>query len=622
MKRRKVYKRLRRSGRESTRSCFPQNPTYTGYLQIQSGDRPPFVKRYFCLKNNFLISAPSPNSTKVERVIGLEGVEISRSTGSLEARHKFTITTDKKTYYFLCSTTEERRKWVLYIRRASRLSLEDIWKKTGSTFNRSETRHSKVIPAEHRETGQKVAIKIINKDLCNLTDLYNEVQALKKMEKHECVVELYDIFETRKYLHLVMELCSGGELLQRMTKRQGKPYNERECCKIMNQVARGVKHIHSHGIVHRDLKPANILCKDNASMSIRVADFGISKVLEGQEKYMKSQKGTLKYLAPEVLKEDLYDKRVDYWSLGIIMFRLFCGKLPFQGEGEAQLIRSILEDDVQLDTEEWAHISPQAKHLIKRLLSRNPDKRATIDDIIDFTSIKKNKPRSHYITTQSILGVFDINEDEGEREMCLTPSVMPCRKLRPANKGLKKISITQNDSSDVKLKYNSENKETRMSSKLIIRTDKTGEQIGNQCLSPRDFITRPEEKKLQKRSPYLSRPVTLVDLLSPTIKLVDFMTDEDYDKPLPSSRDSVIILDKPHKDEKRNSVIIISKSKPTVPFTNDDDLCTPAKLFNKCTSSLSSLKIIIPKRKCPCVRQPIDSRDDCILSHSPKKPNN
>jgi len=320
---------------DSKRSCFPDNPTYTGYMHIMSGDNPPYRRQYFCLKNNFLLSAPSPSSKKEERALCLEDVDILTPPESPEARYCFMIAYYSKTYYFKCSTTEERRIWVRHIKRASKLKLKDIWKKIGPTLGRSAGGNSKVIPAVHRETGQRVAIKMINKDMCNLDDLHTEVQALKKIKKHECVVELYDIFETRKYLHLIMELCEGGELLHRMTQRHGKLYNESECCKIMNQVVRGVKHIHSHGIVHRDLKPANILCKDNSSMNIRVADFGISKVLEGQEMYMRSKKGTLKYTAPEVLKGALYDKRVDTWSIGIIMYRLFFWNSTISGGGRS-----------------------------------------------------------------------------------------------------------------------------------------------------------------------------------------------------------------------------------------------------------------------------------------------
>lgn len=366
--------------RKTPNTCFPDNPTYTGRMQIQSGNRPPFKNRYFCLKNNFLLSAYSSRSSEQERIIFLAGANIS----AWPRKNSFEITTGEKTYYFKCSSSAECKLWVDHIEKASRLKLEDLYK-IGRSLGRSESLNSKVVSAVHRATGNRVAIKIINKDLCEHSRLFTEVQALKRIKKHDCVVELLDIFETRKYLHLVMELCEGGELLERASICDREPFDEIECCRIIHQVARGVKYIHSHGIVHRDLKPANILWKDKNSTEIRVADFGISKVLEGEETHMRSQIGTLFYLAPEVVKQWPYDKRVDYWSIGVIMHLLLSGKLPFRGERDTQIIKSIVSDDIHLNTKEWTHVSIPVKDLVKKLLSRDSEKRGTLDDVLMVT---------------------------------------------------------------------------------------------------------------------------------------------------------------------------------------------------------------------------------------------
>jgi len=360
-------------------SCFPDNPTHTGNMLIKSGDKPGYKRRYFCLKHKFLLSARSDKSKNLERAIPLEGTNESQTS-----KKSFEVKTKKKVYYFKCPTAEECETWVRLLKKASTLQLQDIYK-IGRKLGISETQNTKVVKGTHLVTGDRVAIKIIDKSRSNVKLLQTELAVLKQV-KHECVVQLYDLFETKKYLHLVMELCEGGELLERLVSLgEGGHYDEVQCCKIIHQIARGVKYMHSNGIVHRDLKPENILFQDKSAMKVKVADFGISKVLHRKHELMKTMCGTLSYLAPEVLKGRLYDRRVDYWSLGVIMYLLLCGKPPFVANGDSQLAKSILNDDINLDTEEWDHVSMPAKNLVKNLLSRDPCKRGTLDDVLKLT---------------------------------------------------------------------------------------------------------------------------------------------------------------------------------------------------------------------------------------------
>lgn len=368
--------------RIKVKSCFPDNPTYSGYMHIRRSNIFEYTRKYFCLKHNFLLSAKSPRSRKLERVIPLEGSNVPSETRT--SKRSFELITNKKMYSFRCSTREKCELWVRLLEKASTMCLQDIYE-IGKTLCVSDTRVTKVVTGKHRVTGDRVAIKIIDTDKYDRETLQTEVNVLKRI-KHECVVQLFDIFETSKHLHLVMELCEGGELLEQLISLgDGEHYDEAWCCNIIHQIARGVKFMHSHGIVHRDLKPENILCVDKSASEVKIADFGISKELLGEQTHMRTMCGTLSYLAPEVLKGQPYDERVDHWSLGVIMHLLLTGNPPFQAKGNSQLTRKIISDEVLFDTEEWDHVSKPAKNLVRILLSKDPRNRGTLDDVLKLT---------------------------------------------------------------------------------------------------------------------------------------------------------------------------------------------------------------------------------------------
>ena len=248
---------------------------------------------------------------------------------------------------------------------------------------------TKVVAAKHRTSNEDSAIKIIDKRMCDKKMLKTEIQILKKLDS-PYIVSLYDLIETKKYLYIVMEKCEGGELFDQIAELDGDHYTEEDCCLILHQIAKGVKYMHLTGIVHRDLKPENILCiKPNSIRKVKIADFGISKILN-TKKYsishpsnsMNTIVGTINYTAPEVLKEKQYDYTVDFWSIGIIMYILLCGYPPFYGEDDKQVTESILNDKLELDDDDWEHVSQEAKDLVCGLLEKDSTKRKTCDDIL------------------------------------------------------------------------------------------------------------------------------------------------------------------------------------------------------------------------------------------------
>lgn len=163
---------------------------------------------------------------------------------------------------------------------------------------------------------------------------------------------------------------------------------ELEVSLIMRQAFLAVEHLHSNGIVHRDLKPENFI-KVGQSLNSRVVlvDFGFAKSADLFEQ-LETRAGTPSYIAPEVIEGE-YDHRCDYWSLGVMMHQLLVGELPFIGESTPEVLKSIIEDQLDLTGEKWTAISEDAKDLLRKLLEKNPFKRISAKGALKHAWIKK-----------------------------------------------------------------------------------------------------------------------------------------------------------------------------------------------------------------------------------------
>lgn len=175
-----------------------------------------------------------------------------------------------------------------------------------------------------RQTGRSVAIKKIRRFLSDEKRVRSEITVLQSIEKHPNIVELIDVLETPREVYLVLEMCSGGELFERLADKG--PYSEADCARHTRDMAKAVQYLHENGILHRDLKPENILLSstDDRTASLKVADFGLAKILKG--KSTKTKCGTWGYSAPEMISGSGctfgYDYKVDSWSLGTILYIL------------------------------------------------------------------------------------------------------------------------------------------------------------------------------------------------------------------------------------------------------------------------------------------------------------
>ncbi len=192
--------------------------------------------------------------------------------------------------------------------------------------------------AIHKQTGANVAIKIVKKAKLTAEELdlaKREVEILKLCQ-HPSIIRLLDTFENPDYIYIVMERLQGGDLYEYLNKRDFK-VSETRARTIVHSMATALYYLHSYGIVHRDIKLDNVLMVDETDESeLKLVDFGLSKMI-GPNELCKEPFGTFGYAAPEVLQGKSYDKSVDIWSLGVVLYILLVGHAPFEEEEEDKL---------------------------------------------------------------------------------------------------------------------------------------------------------------------------------------------------------------------------------------------------------------------------------------------
>ncbi|XP_073111869.1 CDPK-related kinase 3-like isoform X2 [Elaeis guineensis] len=227
--------------------------------------------------------------------------------------------------------------------------------------------------------GQLVAVKIISKakmtTAISIEDVRREVKILKALSGHKNMVKFHDACEDALNVYIVMELCEGGELLDRILARGGR-YTEEDAKVILMQILSVVAFCHLQGVVHRDLKPENFLFTsrdENALM--KMIDFGLSDFNRPDER-LNDIVGSAYYVAPEVLHRS-YGMEADIWSIGVITYILLCGSRPFWARTESGIFRAVLRADPNFDDSPWPAVSREAKDFVKRLLNKDYRKRMT-----------------------------------------------------------------------------------------------------------------------------------------------------------------------------------------------------------------------------------------------------
>uniref|UniRef100_UPI00373FE4B9 MAP/microtubule affinity-regulating kinase 3 n=1 Tax=Homo sapiens TaxID=9606 RepID=UPI00373FE4B9 len=235
---------------------------------------------------------------------------------------------------------------------------------------------AKVKRARHILTGREVAIKIIDKTQLNPTSLqklFREVRIMKILN-HPNIIKLFEVIETEKTLYLIMEYASKGEVYDYLVEH-GR-MKEKEARSKFRQIVSAVQYCHQKRIVHRDLKAENLLL--DADMNIKIADFGFSNEFTKGGK-LDTFCGSPPYAAPELFQGKKYDgPEVDVWSLGVILYTLVSGSLPFDGQNLKELRERVLRGKYRIPF----YMSTDCENLLKRFLVLNPIKRGTLEQIM------------------------------------------------------------------------------------------------------------------------------------------------------------------------------------------------------------------------------------------------
>lgn len=248
----------------------------------------------------------------------------------------------------------------------------------------------------HLLTGEKVAVKMLEKkrivQAADVERVAREIKILKR-NRHQNVIQLYEVIDSPDRIFLIMEHVDGGEMFEYIVAHHR--IREPEAAFLFRQIVDGLAYLHSNEITHRDLKPENLLLQSNlnhnhnnrqpqqqstpppSNLLVKIVDFGLSNIHDGG-RLLRTACGSPCYAAPEMIQGRMYHGPVaDMWSLGVVLFAMVCGFLPFEDSNTNLLYKKILSANYKMPT----FLSANAQDLIRRILETDPEKRYTVDKI-------------------------------------------------------------------------------------------------------------------------------------------------------------------------------------------------------------------------------------------------
>lgn len=223
---------------------------------------------------------------------------------------------------------------------------------------------------QHRSTGEKYAVKTIEKcKVTRLDHIHREIQLLSSID-HSGIMKMVDCYEDADYVHIVTERYTGGELFDKIVDNTtgNGCLPEDQAIKIIKSLLEAVQYLHSKDIVHRDIKPENVLFEsDEDGSPIKLIDFGLSRIHGLNDSDMTNQVGTAYYMSPGIL-QGKYDRSCDLWAVGIVAYILLCGYPPFNGDAEYDVHNSVRKGHLVFERNVWGTLSDASRDFVSKLL--------------------------------------------------------------------------------------------------------------------------------------------------------------------------------------------------------------------------------------------------------------
>lgn len=356
----------------------------------------------------------------------------------------------------------------------------------------------KVYLGIHNMTNEKVAIKILEKAKIleneEIERINREIKFLKKL-KNINIIKIYEIIETKTNVYFVMEYASGGELYNYIVNN--RKLEEKESSFFFAQVVYALEFIHKNNIVHRDIKPENMLLTENKT--IKLIDFGLSNQYS-KNSFLKTPCGSPCYAAPEmILGMNYKGQNIDIWSLGITLYAMVCGYLPFEDKNNDKLYKKILDCRLEFPN----YLSDSVKDMIKRLLTVNPKKRISIEEIkqhsffkLSMNMINKNilglylKKVDNYILER--MGEIGFNKNQVIKEVESNNHnniTTTYELLLNKYKGIGDVNIIENESKD-KLKLQIIKEKEKEKEKIIIKEKEKEKERTSSSKKNKDSLTK------------------------------------------------------------------------------------------------------------------------------------
>lgn len=261
------------------------------------------------------------------------------------------------------------------------------------------------------QTREVVAIKCVLKSRLSksaLDNLVSEIAILKEL-KHEHIVEMRDFIWDDKYIYIIMEYCSGGDLSNLVKSRMR--LSESVCQRFLQQLASALKYMREKNLSHLDLKPSNILLKSKSNPVLKIGDFGLAQHMPEDDTNC-TIKGSPLYMAPEIVLKHQYDAKVDLWSVGVILYECLFGKAPYSSKTMNELIEKIKKEK-PIDVPHGTNITLECRDLLQRCLQRDVNKRIDFEGFFSHPFVDlDHKPGPESMTKASDLLTMAVNFDE------------------------------------------------------------------------------------------------------------------------------------------------------------------------------------------------------------------